>query len=177
MDTDNKHPGIKSVGWALVQTSRLHRSRTGDKLSQLGLFAGQEQVLQALGNSGPMTMGELANILRVRPPTASKTVSRLSALKLVERHTEPGDARVVRVKLTKEGKRKAAAIDALWDEVEAELLQGFDNKDRKRLRKLLRRAAKNLAGLTGADQTGFETESDDEADGLEASEPELAATA
>src|SRR3712207_7893632 len=76
MDTDNKHPGIKSVGWALVQASRLHRSRTGDKLSQLGLFAGQEQVLQALGNSGPMTMGELANILRVRPPTASKTVSR-----------------------------------------------------------------------------------------------------
>ena len=92
----------------------------------------------------------------MRPPTASKTVSRLSALKLVERHTEPGDARVVRVKLTKEGKRKAAAIDALWDEVEAELLEDFDNKDRKRLRKLLRRAAKNLAGITGADQTGFE---------------------
>ena len=71
MDTDNKHPGIKSVGWALVQASRLHRSRTGDKLSELGLFAGQEQVLQALSNSGPMTMGELAAILRVRPPTAS----------------------------------------------------------------------------------------------------------
>ena len=53
MDTDNKHPGIKSVGWALVQASRLHRSRTGDKLSELGLFAGQEQVLQALGNPAP----------------------------------------------------------------------------------------------------------------------------
>ncbi|MGF9757245.1 MarR family winged helix-turn-helix transcriptional regulator [Microvirga sp. 0TCS3.31] len=175
MDNDIKHPSIKSVGWALVQASRLHRSRTGDKLSELGLFAGQEQVLQALDSSGPMTMGDLATILRVRPPTASKTVSRLSALKLVERHTEPGDARVVRVKLTKEGKRKAAAIDALWDEVESELLQGFDNKDRKRLRKLLRRAAKNLAGFTGADQTGFEA--DDEVDVLEASEPELAATA
>src|ERR671916_1114415 len=175
MDSDIKHPSIKSVGWALVQASRLHRSRTGDKLSELGLFAGQEQVLQALATSGPMTMGDLASILRVRPPTASKTVSRLSALKLVERHTEPGDARVVRVKLTREGKRKAAVIDALWDEVEAELLEGFDNKDRKRLRKLLRRSAKNLAGVTGADQTGFEA--DDEPDELEASEPELAATA
>jgi DNA-binding MarR family transcriptional regulator len=102
-------------------------------------------------------------------------VSRLASLKLVERHTEPDDARVVRVKLTKEGKRKAAAIEALWNEVEAELLAGFDNKDRKRLRKLLRRAAKNLAGLTGADQTGFEA--DDEPDELEAVERELAATA
>ena len=174
-DKDIIHPGVKSVGWALVQASRLHRSRTGDKLSELGLFAGQEQVLQALASSGPMTMGDLATILRVRPPTASKTVSRLSALKLVERHTEPGDARVVRVKLTKEGKRKAAAIDALWDEVEAELLAGFDNKDRKRLRKLLRKAAKNLAGITGADQTDFETE--DDLEDLSLDEPELAATA
>jgi DNA-binding MarR family transcriptional regulator len=177
MDSDIKHPSIKSVGWALVQASRLHRSRTGDKLSELGLFAGQEQVLQALADAGPMTMGDLASILRVRPPTASKTVSRLSALKLVERHTEPGDARVVRVKLTKEGKCKAAAIDALWNEVEAELLAGFDNKDRKRLRKLLRKAAKNLAGLTGADQTGFESEAEDEAEELGTEEQELAATA
>jgi DNA-binding MarR family transcriptional regulator len=174
-DKDIIHPGVKSVGWALVQTSRLHRSRTGDKLSELGLFAGQEQVLQALASSGPMTMGDLAAILRVRPPTASKTVSRLSTLKLVERHTEPGDARVVRVKLTKEGKRKAASIDAIWDEVEAELLAGFDNKDRKRLRKLLRKAAKNLAGVTGADQSGFET--DDDLEDLSLDEPELAATA
>ncbi|WP_243374521.1 MarR family winged helix-turn-helix transcriptional regulator [Microvirga solisilvae] len=174
-DKDIIHPGVKSVGWALVQASRLHRSRTGDKLSELGLFAGQEQVLQALASSGPMTMGDLAAILRVRPPTASKTVSRLSTLKLVERHTEPGDARVVRVKLTKEGKRKAAAIDAIWDEVEAELLAGFDNKDRKRLRKLLRKAAKNLAGVTGADQSGFEA--DDDLEDMSLDEPELAATA
>src|SRR5919205_3572658 len=118
-----------------------------------------------------MTMGELASILRVRPPTSSKTISRLSAMKLVERHTEPGDARVVRVKLTREGKRKAAAIEALWDEVEAELLAGFDNKDRKRLRKLLRKAAKNLAGITGADQTGFEAEDDLEDPAID--EPEL----
>jgi NADPH:quinone reductase-like Zn-dependent oxidoreductase len=44
------------------------------------------------------------------------------------------------IAMAKKGKRKAAAIDSLWDEVEGELLQGFDNKDRKRLRKLLRRA-------------------------------------
>jgi DNA-binding MarR family transcriptional regulator len=170
MDENTIHPGVKSVGWALLQAARLHRSRTGDKLSELGLFAGQEQVLQALMDSGPMTMGELAAILRVRPPTASKTVSRLSALKLVERRTEPGDARIVRVKLTKEGKRRAAAIHALWGEVETELLAGFDNKDRKRLRKLLRRAAKNLAAVTGADQTDFEG---DEGDDFEIAEQEL----
>ena len=138
MERALKHPGAKSVGWALVQAARLHRSRIGDKLVELGLFAGQEQVLQALAAAGLMTMGELATVLRVRPPTASKTVSRLAALRLVERHAEPGDARVVRVELTEEGHRKAAAIERVWDDVEAELLGGCDAKDRRRLRKLLR---------------------------------------
>jgi hypothetical protein len=79
------------------------------------------------------------------------------------------------VKLTKEGKRKAASIDAIWDEVEGELLAGFDNKDRKRLRKLLRKAAKNLAGLTGADQSGFEA--DDDLEDLGSEEPVMAVPA
>lgn len=151
-----RHPGAKSVGWALVQAARLHRARMGDKLADLGLFAGQEQVLQALASAEIMTMGELANILRVRPPTASKTVSRLAAMQLVERHAEPGDARVVRVRLTEEGQRKAAAIEELWDDVETELLEGFDGKERKRLRKMLRKTAKNLAEVLGADPHGFD---------------------
>src|SRR3954470_19670466 len=151
-----RHPGAKSVGWALVQAARLHRARMGDKLADLGLFAGQEQVLQALESAGIMTMGELASILRVRPPTASKTVSRLAAMNLVERHAEPDDARVVRVKLTPDGEEKATAIKALWDEVETELLDGFDGKERKRMRKMLRKMAKTLAEVLGADPGGLD---------------------
>lgn len=165
MEQQMKHPGAKSVGWALVQASRLHRSRMGDKLAGLGLFAGQEQVLQALAASEIMTMGELAAILRVRPPTASKTVSRLTALGLVERYAEPDDARVVRVRLSAEGHTKAAAIEHVWDEVESELLRGFDPKDRKRLRKLLRRAARSLAEASGTDPRGLDGP-EDELDGI-----------
>jgi DNA-binding MarR family transcriptional regulator len=159
-----KHPGSKSVGWALVQAARLHRARMGDKLGDLGLFAGQEGVLQALA-VGPMTMGELAAILRVRPPTASKTVSRLSALGLVERRPEPGDARLVRVGLTHEGLAKAQAIDGLWDEVEDEMLKSLDPKDRKRLRKLLRKAAGSLAEAAGADLHDLKDEPDEPGEG------------
>lgn len=163
MSGKSKHPGSKSVGWALVQAARLHRSRMGDRLAELGLFAGQEQVVQALAAEGQMTMGELASILRVRPPTASKTVSRLAALGLVERRAEPDDARVVRVGLTAEGTAKAQAIASLWEDVEAELLDGFDGKERKRLRKLLRKVARNLAEVSGADARGLDA-ADEEPD-------------
>ena len=157
-------PAGKSVGWALVQAARLHRARIGDRLAALDLFAGQEQVVQALAAAGSMTMGDLAATLRVRPPTASKTITRLAALGFVERKPEEADARVVRVRLTETGLAKAEAIERIWDEVEAELLDDFEGKERRRLRKLLRRAAKNLAeaaGMPGHEVEPHEIELDD----------------
>jgi DNA-binding MarR family transcriptional regulator len=160
-------PGAKSVGWALVQAARMHRGRVGDRLASLDLFAGQEQVVQALAAAGTMTMGDLAATLRVRPPTASKTVTRLAALGFVERRAEAGDGRIVRVRLTEAGLARATAIDRLWEEVEDEMLDGFDGKEKRRLRKLLRRAARSLA-----DAAGHEPEADAE---IEADEDEAEA--
>ncbi len=105
-------------------------------------------------------MGELASLLRVKPPTASKTIARLAAQGLVQRATEPGDARIVVVRLTDEGTRRAASIDNLWNEVEDDLLRGFDNKDRKRLRKLLRKAARNLAGSSSDEGESLDEDPD-----------------
>ncbi|MEE7447135.1 MarR family transcriptional regulator [Methylobacterium radiotolerans] len=163
-------PGVRSVGWALVQAARLHRARTGDRLAKLGLFAGQEQVVQALAAAGTMTMGDLAALLRVRPPTASKTVTRLAALGIVERRAESGDGRVVRVQLTEAGRAKAEAIERIQEEVEAELLDHLDKTDRRRLRKLLRKAARGLAEAAGASgqttEADAEIEAEDEAEAL-----------
>lgn len=167
-------PGIRSVGWALVQAARLHRSRTGDRLAKLGLFAGQEQVVQALASAGTMTMGDLAALLRVRPPTASKTITRLAALGIVERRAESGDGRIVRVRLTEAGLAKAAAIEQIQAEVEAELLDHLDKTDRRRLRKLLRKAARGLAeaaGTAGDAEADAEIEADDEPTGMPGAEP------
>ncbi len=145
---DGRHPATRSIGWALMQAARLHRARIGERLAALGLFAGQEQVIQALAVGGPMTMGELAATLRVRPPTISKAVTRLAALGVVARRSEGG--RGGRAVLTEAGAQKAAAIAAIWDEVEDTLTGGLDRKDRRRLRKGLRRAARNLAPAAAA---------------------------
>lgn len=172
-DPDSKKqrpPGSRSVGWALIQAARLHRARTGDRLAKIGLFAGQEQVVQVLASAGTMTMGDLAALLRVRPPTASKTVTRLAALGIVERRAEAGDGRVVRVRLTEAGLAKAQAIEQIQEDVEEELLDHLDKGDRRRLRKLLRKAAKGLAEAAGAaghsTEIDAEIEGDDEADAL-----------
>lgn len=148
----------KSVGRLLILASRLHRARIGEKLQSLSLFPGQEQVLEVLAAEGAMPMGELAGKLNVRPPTVSKTIARLSAQGLVTRSTDGGDGRLVKVQLTAEGESRASSLGELLNEVEDEMLAGFDGKDRKRLRKLLRKTVKAL-GQAGGRKT--ETGEDD----------------
>lgn len=151
----------KSVGRALAVAARLHRARMGERLNALGLFPGQEQALKAL-QSAPMTMGELASLLRVKPPTVSKTIGRLSLQGLVSREGGGRDGRLVQVALTEHGQKTAAALDAVWNQVEDELLEKLDSKERKQLRKLLRKVAKGLS-QAGAELDDPEEEVDDAA--------------
>ncbi len=151
----------KSVGRALLVAARLHRARMGERLNALGLFPGQEQALKAL-QTAPMTMGELASLLRVKPPTVSKTIGRLSLQGLVSREGGGRDGRLVQVALTEHGQRTAAALDAVWNQVEDELLEKLDSKERKQLRKLLRKVAKGLS-QAGAELDDPEEDVDDAA--------------
>lgn len=137
-------PYRKTVGATLQHAARLHRTLVARKLASFGLYPGQEQVLKILGETSETTMGELAARLRVRPPTASKTIGRLAAQGLVERKASGTDGRLVRVGLTEAGREKALALDDLWFACEDEMLADFDGKDVKRLRKLLRRIEKTL---------------------------------
>ncbi|QIB33295.1 MarR family winged helix-turn-helix transcriptional regulator [Ancylobacter pratisalsi] len=139
----------KSIGHRLQHAARLQRALAARKLQEFGLFPGQETVLKLLMASDGRTMTELATALQVRPPTASKTVGRLSAQGLLVRRASEGDARLVRVHLTEEGRTRAQAIDGIWSSLEDTMVDGLDGKDRKRLRKLLRRIEKNLSGQLG----------------------------
>jgi DNA-binding MarR family transcriptional regulator len=161
-----KSPYAKTVGYELVHAARLHRARAAQLLAELGLFPGQEQVLTLLASEDGRTMGDLAATLRVRPPTASKTIARLASQGLVERLAAGPDGRVVRVALTEEGRRRASAVEAVWETLEEEATADLDGKDRRRLKKLLRKIGRNVAARSGgaieppvedsADETGEE---------------------
>ncbi len=142
----------KTVGQQLMLASRLHRARMAELLAEIGIFPGQEVVLQALSGTEGATMGELSRTLRVRPPTISKTITRLAAQGLVARRSRTDDARIVLVTLTAEGEAKLSRIAELTSLMEEDIAELLDDKDAKRLRKLLRRLSKGLAKSTaGAD--------------------------
>ncbi len=133
------------IGQALTIAARRHRTRTAALLAEMGLFPGQEQVLRLLVIEDGRTMSALAAALAIRPPTASKMIARLAQQGFVERKAKAADARIVTVSLTDEGRRVAASLDAIAERIEDEVLDGLDGKDQKRLRKLLKKLARNLA--------------------------------
>ncbi len=146
-----KDPIAKTIGYRLNHTARLQRALSARLLQDIGLFPGQESVLKLLVEEDGRTMGDLAAALRVRPPTASKTIARLTTQGLVERRATDGDGRLVRVFLTATGRDRGNAVDGIWATLEGDIVDALDNKERKRLRKLLRKVEKSLAARLGAD--------------------------
>lgn len=136
----------RSVTHRLSQAAHAYRVRAGSQLSRIGLHSGQENLLKALATEDGMSMSELAAALGVQPPTVTKMISRLAAQDYVERRTSAGDGRQAEIFLTERGKRAIASIDKVWKRIEKAALVGIDDKDRKKLRRLLRQIERNLDG-------------------------------
>ena len=107
---------------------RLRQTGDGDAtLSQLS-------ALSSIDHRGPLTLGELAAVERIAPPSMTRIVSHLEERGLVVRKVDSADRRVARVTTTAEGRRLlersrgkktaylAARIENLSDE-ERRLLQ------------------------------------------------------
>ncbi len=152
----------KSATHRLAQAAKAQRARAGVHLSVLGLHPGQEVVLKALAESDGRTMGELAAELGVQPPTVTKMVTRLAAYGFVVRQTSDRDGRLARVFLTEPGRALIENVDKMWKRLEKEALAGFDDKEKKRLRKLLRRMEKNLLKANGIEAEPRPGDEDDD---------------
>lgn len=139
----------KTIGHWLQRAARLHRARIAEAVGDLGLFPGQEQTLLLLAQGEARTVGDLAEALKVRPPTVSKTLQRLAAQGLVERKEHGSDARKSAASLTPEGARCAKGLAGRMEAVERALVDDLDGKDERRLRKLLKRVSRSL-GADGA---------------------------
>lgn len=136
----------RTVTHRLAQAAHAYRVRAGGQLARIGLHSGQENLLKSLSAEDGMSMSDLAASLGVQPPTVTKMIARLAAQDYVERRASSGDGRQAEVFLTERGRRVIAGIDKMWKRIEKSALSEIDEKDRKRLRKLLRQVERNLGG-------------------------------
>ena len=91
----------------------------------------------------PRTMGELAEIEQVSPPSMTKAVGQLVDQGYVARSADPDDGRVVRLSLTEQGRTTVQRERAHRDAWMTARLEGLAEADRD----LLRRASDLLEEL------------------------------
>jgi len=161
----------KTITYRLTQSARAARARSGGHLMRIGLHPGQESVLKALAEEDGLSMSQLAQALSVQPPTVTKMVSRLAAQGYVVRQASKGDGRQAHVYLTEQGRSTILDIDKGWKRLEKEAIAGLDEKDVKKLRKLLRQIERNLSAHFDETEEPAEEELDIPAPSVETPTP------
>ncbi|HSR91974.1 MAG TPA: MarR family transcriptional regulator, partial [Gemmatimonadales bacterium] len=139
-------PDITSIVVGLRRIVRALEVYSHEVRRTYGLTAPQLWALKTLAKTGPLTTGQLAQVLLIHPSSASLLVDRLERRGLVNRVRLQNDRRFVRIELTE----RAVSLCAVAPEpTQGRLLYGLGGMPSKRLR-AIRRAVDDLVGAMEA---------------------------
>jgi DNA-binding MarR family transcriptional regulator len=118
-----------------VSVARLSRRLRSERDPDNELLpVGQLSVLGSLFRNGPLTVGQLAGIERVQPPSMTRTVNCLVDGGYVERRPHETDGRQVVVSLSAKGEETLAADRKRRDAWLAQRLRELSPEERQLLR-------------------------------------------
>lgn len=120
-----------------VAVTRLNRRLRQESLA--GVSPAKASALGSVNRLGTPTLGELAVVEQVQPPTMTRLVASMESAGLVARRPDADDGRVVRVRLTAEGRRMLERMRTRKNAYLSRRLGGLDPD--------LREAAERLTGM------------------------------
>jgi DNA-binding MarR family transcriptional regulator len=96
----------ETAGRLRISIARLARVLRRQNVDSLG--ATLDAALATIDREGPLTLGELAAIEQIAPPSVTRIAAKLEDAGYVVRRFDGRDRRVCRVELTPEGRRQVA---------------------------------------------------------------------
>ena len=106
---------------------------------------GQAGILFALKRQKTMSQRELAEALRIKPPSVTAAIKKLESSGLVMRQRDENDQRVMKLQLTTEGEHYVERIVQSIRETEALAMQNISQEEKLFLRRLLIQIRDNLS--------------------------------
>ena len=133
---------VERLRLVVLRLSRRIRTNSVDELTP-----SQQAVFASIAKNGPATIGRIAELEHVQPPSASKIVASLEARGLVERRSDPDDRRCSLIATTAEGLAYLDEVRAAGRSWLAAQLNELDGADIS----ALARALASLEQLVAAD--------------------------
>jgi DNA-binding MarR family transcriptional regulator len=143
MSTDPK-PISETIGYMIARVCTAHHYRASQLMSDIGLYLGQEMVLQNLWQQDKLTQSDLANRIGVQLQTIHKMIRRMEKAGLVTKHADQQDGRVTRIHLTPKGRELQTVTEDVWDQLEQATLADLTVEEQYILRRLLHKLEGNL---------------------------------
>lgn len=135
----------KSCLFSLTAFGLVFRGLNGFYDDRLGFYYCYRTLLQKqLWEQDGLVQSELAQGLRVGPPTPTKMLHRLEKVGLVKRRKDPEDARIRRVYLTDSGRSLQEPVTRYWKHFEEKILSELTLEEQLLFRRLLLQVYSNL---------------------------------
>lgn len=115
-----------------------------EALKPYGLARSQWQVLSRVSRAGTLSQRDLQQAMRVEAATLTGIVDVLEAKGWIERLESPTDKRCRVLHVTPAGTELMASIPDPHEEIEARMLEGLSEDQRKRAERLLETMIRNL---------------------------------
>jgi DNA-binding MarR family transcriptional regulator len=122
---------------AFLGTLRLHKQLMLTTLAGQGTHPGQVFCLHVLAGHDGISQRDLANSLRLSPPTVSKMLQAMQKAGAVERRPDAADQRLTRVFLTVAGRDLERQLRGVVAEFVNETIGSLLENDRRELARLL----------------------------------------
>ena len=134
----------EQVGVLLAAVRRRIRQVVRAEAGSHRLSPQQFWSLVAIDEAGPLSLGSLAERLRMDQPTASRVVQSLTKRRLVHLAEDPADRRRLLIDTTPEGEALAAKIRPTARDLRVTLVEGFSAAELAALRGALVKIVANL---------------------------------
>ncbi len=132
--------------WTVLARSYQTVSRTvSERVAEYGVTLPQFEILEALHRRGPRSLGQLADELLVTGGNITYVMDRLEDRDLVFRQRCPEDRRVVKARLTSEGRELIASVLPRHSAFVLDQLGHLDSGERRELGRLLRKLKRSSA--------------------------------
>jgi DNA-binding MarR family transcriptional regulator len=144
-DQEGKQP--LGVAYMVGRLDRALRLKFRKVLEPMGLTLTQYTVLSVFYSSGSLSNAKLAERTMVSPQAANELIKGMEKNGWILRKPDPNHGRIIRISLTREGKRLLTRSNKVIAKMEQQMLQGLSNKEIATLHGQLRKSVSKLREL------------------------------
>lgn len=131
--------------------------------SQWGLHPGQLPMLWLLGTKDGLSQREIAERLKIKPPTVTMTIRRLEKMELLYRKQDEKDQRVSRIYMTDKGRECFGKIREIMRRNEELMFLGFDETEICLIRRFFKQILENVKRISMEDYIDCERKENQDA--------------